>query len=359
MKPLSPSLLGASLLWAAAHRPEAGARGQSSAQGRLGGPAMSGVLRDRNARMRASFGKPRDGTFEAHQPRLWTLSSTETGSHHAKDPRFKPVRMRPQSAHAMYQRNPAIRDGKLSSEVVGFQTGFKPMQRPRPAAAATIMLRNPVIRDGYVSSEPIGMHTGVAPRKTQDPAQRTHLPRNRRDRPQSAPIWRTTLRTSDAIGRHPPPEPPDLSDAAVMHFEAQFRHRFGDNRGQLGSVLASEHTKAAAAFQEAWIARAEELSRKTYSQEDGTENTKLRVDGERMEKMTFDDVYSNLHAHKDTESAIGRGFVPVIDPRCVTRPKDLGYGLPHFVQTKWGARAPLPSRSFMRIGTGPGRAIDF
>ena len=315
---------------------------------------MSGVLRDRNARMR-NFGKPRDGSFEAHTPKYWSTTAADSGKHYG----IKPARLRPQSAHAQYQRNGAIRDGRLSSEVVGFQTGFKPKERPRPASHATIMLRNPVIRDGYVSSEPIGMHTGVLPRRTQDPAERTHLPRNRRDRPQSAPIWRTTLRTSDAIGTHPPPEPPDLSDAAVMHFEAQFIHRFGDNRGQLGSVLAEAHTKAAAEFQKQWVKRATMLSAKTYSQEDGTENTKLRVDGERMEKMTFDDVYSNLHTHKDTESALGPGFVPVVDPRCVTRPKELGYGMPHVIGTKWGPRTPLPSRSFMRIGTGPGRAIDF
>lgn len=256
-------------------------------------------------------------------------------------------------------RNSAIRDGKLSSEVVGLHSGIKPMQRPRPASHATVMLRNPCIRDGYVSSEPIGLHTGFPPRKTDLPSQRVGLPKTRTGRPQSAPIWRTTLRTSDAIGTHPAPEPPDLNDAAVMHFEAQFSHRFGDNTGQLGTVLATAHTKAAAEFQRRWVARAEEMAKKVYDQPDGTENTSVRTDGQLMEKMTFDSVYANTHAHKDTESAIGPGFVPVIDPRCVTRPKDLGYGVQHIVNTQFGHREPLPSRSFMRIGTGPGRAVDF
>lgn len=75
--------------------------------------------------------------------------------------------------------------------------------------------------------------------------------------------------------------------------------------------------------------------------------------------MNFDAVYSNLHVNKDTESALGAGLVPVIDPRCITRPASLGYGLPHHVETDMGKRHLLPSRSFMIIGEGPGRHIDF
>ena len=86
---------------------------------------------------------------------------------------------------------------------------------------------------------------------------------------------------------------------------------------------------------------------------------KMRSDGELMDKMDFDDVYSNLHVHKDTESALGEGFVPSVDARCITRPKDLGYGLAHKVQTDFGAKAPLPSRSTLGIGDGPGRTVDF
>lgn len=320
-------------------------------------PMSLRALRDRNVKQH-NFGGPRDGTFEAHTPKSWSVSSHEAGSH-IKDPRFKPVRQRPQSAHASLQRNPCTAYGRLSSEAVGAQSGFKPMVRPRPPSDATVMLCNPVIRDGYVSSEPIGNHTGTMPRRTTIPAERTRLPSNRKDRPRTAPIWRTTLRTSDAIGRHPKPEPPDLSDAAVMHFEAQFSKRFGDGGNDLGAVLSNEYTQAAAEFQRQWVKRAEELSRKTHSNPDGRENTSVRNDGQRMEKMTFDDVYSNTHAHKDTESAIGRGMIPVVDPRCVTRPKDLGYGLQHVVHTSFGVRRPLPSRSFMAIGTGSGRSVDF
>ena len=76
--------------------------------------------------------------------------------------------------------------------------------------------------------------------------------------------------------------------------------------------------------------------------------------------MDFDAVYSNLHTHKDTESAIGQDFIPTVDPRtAATRPTELAYGRLHTVKTMRGPRAPLPTRSFMGIGTGPGRSVDF
>ena len=79
-----------------------------------------------------------------------------------------------------------------------------------------------------------------------------------------------------------------------------------------------------------------------------------------MEKMDFDAVYSNKFTHKDTESAIGNGFVPTIDVRkFATRPADIAYGRVHQTQTAYGPREPLPSRSVMGIGTGRGRSVDF
>lgn len=75
--------------------------------------------------------------------------------------------------------------------------------------------------------------------------------------------------------------------------------------------------------------------------------------------MDFDAVYSNVFTHKDTESAIGKGLIPKVDPRCLTRPKDLNYGIEHTLHTKYGARTPLPTRSVLGIGVGPGRAVDF
>ena len=75
--------------------------------------------------------------------------------------------------------------------------------------------------------------------------------------------------------------------------------------------------------------------------------------------MSFDAIFSNAFVNKDTESAIGTGCIPKIDPRCITRPKELAYGVDHRIRTASGSRAILPSRSFMRIGEGPGRAIDF
>ena len=89
-----------------------------------------------------------------------------------------------------------------------------------------------------------------------------------------------------------------------------------------------------------------------------------RADGEAMDRMVFDAVYSNRHVHKDTESALGADLIPVIDRRCLTRPKDLAYGQPHRVATSMGTRQPLPSRSFVLLGKpgeqdGSGRAVDF
>ena len=65
------------------------------------------------------------------------------------------------------------------------------------------------------------------------------------------------------------------------------------------------------------------------------------------------------HVHKDTESALGHGFVPVVDARLVARPKELPYGRLYQVATLFGQREMLPSRSFMSFGSGPGRHIDF
>jgi hypothetical protein len=260
----------------------------------------------------------------------------------------------------MYRRNPALNAGRITSEVVGAHTGFKPLPRQRPVSSVNIMLRNAAVREGHVSSEPIGMHTGTPPRRTADPRERTQLPQSRTGRPSTAPIWTTTARTSDAIGTHPPEPEPDMNDAAVMHFEAQFAHRFGDH-GSVGSVLSrGKITEAAAEFQRRWIARAEELSRTAPEAVDESASRSTRTNGQQMERMDFDAVYSNLHTHKDTESALGHNFVPVVDPRRIpTRPKNLPYGSAHHIQTRRGPRAPLPTRSFMLIGTGPGRSFDF
>lgn len=325
-----------------------------------------GVLRTRNASLYAhsskAFTNPRDGTFPAHLPNSWTLSSADCGSHFKNNPAYKPVRPRPQSAMAKVLANPPNHVGRLSSEACGYFTGIQPAVRLRPASDVTIQLRNPAIRDGSVSSESIGLHTGVPPRKTADPRERTHLPKTRTGRPQSAPLWTRTMRASDTIGHHPAPAPPDLNDAAVMHFEAQFAHRFGTKDVDMGAVLSSgEHTLVAAAFQQNWIKRAEALNKAGEVAVDLTEGKSKRVDGELMEKMTFDAVYSNKHSHKDNESAIGLDLVPVVDPRRdrTTRPKKHAYGRMHQISTAYGLRQPLPSRATMGIGEGPGRATDF
>ena len=193
-----------------------------------------GVLRTRSAgpvrSNKAGWSEAREGTFEAHLPRSWTVSSAQTGNHYT-NPEWRPSRPRPPSAMSKMLSNPNISQAKITSEAIGMHTGMRPGVRPRPASDATIMMCNPAVRDGHVSSEVVGRHTGVPPRlvsRMDDPCERTHLPSNRLGRPRTAPIWTSTLRASDAIGAHPRPETPDLSDAAVMHFEAQFSHRFGD-----------------------------------------------------------------------------------------------------------------------------------
>ena len=80
-----------------------------------------------------------------------------------------------------------------------------------------------------------------------------------------------------------------------------------------------------------------------------------------MERESFDNVYSDRWAYKDTESALGTGtLVPYIDSRAsIVRPKTLRYSDQHMVPTAYGDRVVLPSRSFLVWGAGPGRSIDF
>jgi len=243
-------------------------------------------------------------------------------------------------------RNAAVRCGKLSSEAVGLHTGVAPAFRPRPASQTTINLRNPAIRDGKLSSDPIGLHTGVVPQRP-------------RQRPNTAPIWRTGGRTSDDIGTHPAAPRVDPSNRTAMHYEAQFSRRFGEV-GQLGAVLKSGSTEAAVQFQKEWLKQAHSMAPKDKEDTTATDNTTVRAEGQRMEKMAFDSVYSNRHVTKDTESAFGPGLIPMYDPRLsAVRPKALPYGVEHRVATAHGNRPVLPTRSFMQIGEGPGRSIDF
>ena len=378
-----------------------------------------GVIRTRTTGLYAHANKaranPREGTFVAHQPSSWTTSSAECGGH-VRD-QYKAPRPRPQSAMAKVLANPPNHIGRLSSEAVGFETGIKPAVRPRPASDATVQLRNPAIAHGTVSAEVIGLYTVFPPRKTDDPQERNRIPRSRTNRPTSAPLWTRTMRASDVIGTHPPPEPIDATDAVALHFEAQFAHKFGRSGikqeqedgtslryGHKGAVLSSgASTMKAVEFQKQWIARAEALNRahRIENKIEEEEKTK-RYDGEvcsrhassvassvapkwpppftqtiepcwcvcvcvchpvaqMMQKMNFDAVYSNQHVEKDTGSGLGKDMVPVVDPRRdqFTRPKDAKYGRMHQISTAYGLRQPLPSRTFLGIGEGRGRAQDF
>ena len=327
-----------------------------------------GVLRGRaglrHGGTQGLFG-PREGTFEAHQPSSWSSSAASSYGAFYVNSRLAAPRTRPPSA---------VELGRISSEAVGVHTGVRPATRERPASVMTVQLKNPAVRDGRVSSEAVGWHAGAdgwRPRTTVNPAERTCLPghagpanRPRTCRPQTAPLSGRGggggLRSSDSIGSHPPRTPIDQRDAAAVHYEAQFSKRFGESGHSLGAVLAGADTASAVAFQQAWVQRAESMRPVHKKDTTATDNTSKRADGALMEKMDFDAVYSSKHVNKDTESAIGPGFVPIVDPRCITRPASLPYGVLHKVPTAGGVeRAMLPSRSFMRIGTGPGRAIDF
>ena len=75
--------------------------------------------------------------------------------------------------------------------------------------------------------------------------------------------------------------------------------------------------------------------------------------GALMQKESFDAVYSDAHADKDTYSVLKSGsLVPSVDVRVPTLPEGAKW------QTPPGC-ALLPARSVMGIGTGPGRSIDF
>ena len=121
-------------------------------------------------------------------------------------------------------------------------------------------------------------------------------------------------------------------------------------------MLATADTMAAIDYRKQAISRAHALSPKPKKDTTATDNTSLRADGVRMEKMDFDAVYSAKHVNKDTESVVEYGnLVPRIDPRCsIVRPKDLSYGLEHRVWTAQGQRPMLPSRRFMAIACGIG-----
>ena len=87
-----------------------------------------------------------------------------------------------------------------------------------------------------------------------------------------------------------------------------------------------------------------------------TDNTSLRADGTRVDRMSFDAVYSNRHVTHDTASAMTTGCISTADPRRnFARPRDLPYGSStfgklggqpqHRVSTPYGERRVLPSRS--------------
>ena len=122
------------------------------------------------------------------------------------------------------------------------------------------------------------------------------------------------------------------------------------------SLLRAYRTKAAAEFQQKWIERAKKLNEQEMGWFDESEGKSVRVDGAQMEKMDFDAVYSNKHVHKDTESGLGPGFIPVIDPRrdSITRQRTSGTASRTSYRRSWasGSRCRAGVSSALAVGVG-------
>ena len=214
---------------------------------------------------------PREGTFEAHQPSSWSVSTAAYGNFYINSqPRFvaTPGARRTPSSHASLFQNPSVRLGRISSEAVGVHTGVEPKVRERPPSVTTVQNRNPALRDGSVSSEAVGLHAR-APRTPSG-----------RGRPGTAPMVPMGLRSSDRIGSHPATPSIDTRDAAAMHYEAQFARRVGDGSNDLGSVLAGKDTAAAVRFQREWMERADAAHPQRKTDTTAIDNTSTRADGE-------------------------------------------------------------------------------
>lgn len=204
-------------------------------------------------------------------------------------------------------------------------------------------------------------------------------------------------RASDAIGAGEPPKPKksawprfqrilEMRDKqpAELNYLAQFLHV--DSRmpptGGVRRMTKFSDVLDAVAWQKRQIEKAEELSSWENRLDDNARsgrngnpmsneafriaerqrNAELHVkktyhasSGNLNVRESYDSIYSDAHADKDTHSVLASGsLVPNVDPRLPNLEAAAGR------LTSLPADRPLlPSRSTMGIGTGRGRSIDF
>ena len=201
---------------------------------------------------------------------------------------------RPASDDDLLRRNPVFASGRrVSSEVIGAHTNVAPLVRPRPLNKSTAPLANPAIRNGRISSDHIGYQFGSRYRRPTS----LHAPRTP-VRLQTASDWSFAScdTSSSVIGSHTlrsyQARPPTVAIDCSARPEPLGGHCFDVESFQAARQKALLSTR--------------------------------RSDGSSMARESFDAAYSNAHTTKDTQSVLGPGFVPNLDPRrSMTRPSNL------------------------------------
>lgn len=316
-----------------------------------------------------------------HSPADSASSLASTSTHFGGSfPRTR-ARRKPNDAEKS-MANIALVDGRRSSHAYGFRSPdggvASPPIVPRPLSSVNISLRNPVIRtvcepdalgtEHRISSDAIGVHTGTASDRGRFVRPRTsHAAMARGDSAASPALWQRTARTSDAYGTFPASPPLDWNNAAAVHYEASYARAFpGEKTPIANRTPAAKAGRDAVRHQDEMLKRAKAQDgprMKEHYQSSGDQTSLMVRDGERVAKLDFDNVFSQKHITKDTESVLKGPCISTVDPRRnMVRPPSLGYGSSidgqpvHRVSTAYGARRVMPARSFMKIGIGtPGR----
>ena len=118
-----------------------------------------------------------------------------------------------------------------------------------------------------------------------------------------------------------------------MHFEHS-SYRFGQQR-LAGRLSSGAITRPRPSFRSSGSSEGKAAEHKKIEQVGLSRSQSMRADGEMMEKMDFDSVY-NLHTSKDTQSAIGKDFIPTLDRGRWRRAERPGIRLLYTVKTRAG-----------------------
>ena len=187
-----------------------------------------------------------------------------------------------------------------------------------------------------MSSEAIGGHAGIPRTTVTRPV--TEVPfypeeyaslraRRSREIPKS---WLSGPRSSDVHSDPRGQSMPIQTEPTELHYEAQFNRKFGGRY----TNLTDENTRAAFAWQQEVVAQArrtaEEAETPSWKTGLGKDNLADKAEPNR------DIRHNPAHGNLDRGS-----LVPVDDSR------------------KLAGQSKLPSRSFMALGVGGGRSIDF